>query len=146
MNIKGFIEGSDGKVPDILAKIGIQVLKAWPLRIYAGYLSYFNKALSTLDACRIGRLHCVTDQWVDSSVAFLQSGGFRVTKLIPNLRQKKTLVLWGRDDGILDVKTAEQFREAPPTSEIVIFDECGHVPHLEKPIETAEAIFNFLSK
>lgn len=132
-------------MPDILAKIGIQVLKAWPLRIYAGYLSYYNKALSTLDACRIGRLHCVTDRWMDSSVAFLQSGGFRVTSLIPSLRQK-TLVLWGRQDGILDVKTAEQFREALPTSDIVIFDECGHVPHLEKPFETKEAIFDFLSK
>lgn len=121
------------------------MLKSWPLRIYAGYLSYYNKALSTLDAARIGRLHCITDQWLDASVAFLQSGGFRVTSLIPGLKQR-TLVLWGRQDGILDVKTADQFKESLRDGEIVIFDECGHVPHIEKPLDTAQAIFDFLSK
>lgn len=129
----------------MLARIGISVLKSWPLRIYAGYLSYHNKALSTLDAARIGRLHCVTERWVDASVAFLQSGGFKVTNLIPNLRQR-TLVLWGRQDGILDVKTADQFKQALPACEVVILDECGHVPHIEKPQETVNAIFEFVSK
>ncbi|CAM9515071.1 unnamed protein product, partial [Choristocarpus tenellus] len=31
-----------------------------------------------------------------------------------------------------------------PNARLVWVDECGHVPHLEQPEETARAIFNFV--
>jgi hypothetical protein len=35
--------------------------------------------------------------------------------------------------------------ETLPDARLQWIEECGHVPHLEKPEETAEAIFAFLS-
>ena len=115
------------------------------MRSYAGILSYYNKSLSTEIATKIGRLHCLTKSWERASVSFLKSGGFRVVSLIPQIRQK-TLIIWGKNDEILNIETAYQFQQTLPNNELVIIDECGHVPHLEKPEYTADIIANFISR
>ena len=38
-----------------------------------------------------------------------------------------------------------QFLETLPDARLRWIEECGHVPHLEKPDETAEAIADFLT-
>jgi hypothetical protein len=38
-----------------------------------------------------------------------------------------------------------QFVDTLPDARLQWIEECGHVPHLEKPEETAEAISNFLT-
>ena len=43
-----------------------------------------------------------------------------------------TLVLWGRNDEILDVKLVDKFPEELPGAQIVFVDRCGHSPHLEQ--------------
>ena len=59
-------------------RLGIQILKSWPLRSYAGVLSYYNKTLSTEIATKIGRLHCLTNSWEKASLDFLKSGQFKI--------------------------------------------------------------------
>ena len=55
-----------------------------------------------------------------------------------------TLFVWGRRDGLVPVAFAEHVRRALPTATHLELD-CGHVPQLERPRETHDAIERFLS-
>lgn len=57
-----------------------------------------------------------------------------------------TLVLWGRQDRILPVHSAQRFAAALPCTDLHIFPNCGHAPHLECPDETAACIEQWLQK
>eukprot|EP01041_Mallomonas_annulata_P005590 gene5590-11273_t len=91
----------------------------------------------------IGRLHCFQDSWEDSSVSFLQSGGFIMSSKVPLMNQP-TLVLWGANDEILEPSTANKFLDILPNAKLTVVEECGHVPHLEKPEVAALEILKFL--
>lgn len=93
----------------------------------------------------IGRLHCFVDGWADSSIKFLKSGGFVVSPKVPLVTQN-TLIVWGRNDEILPPEFPTKFKEGIQQSELIYLEECGHVPHLEKPEETAAIIEEFLSR
>ena len=62
------------------------------------------------------------------------------------LIQAPTLVLWGEKDRILDVSSADVFVEGIKNSTKVIIENCGHLPMIEKPEETAGAYLVFLDK
>ncbi|WP_433005517.1 alpha/beta fold hydrolase [Kribbella sp. CA-294648] len=44
-----------------------------------------------------------------------------------------TLVLWGKHDTIQPVERAHRFAELLPNDQLVILDNCGHVPQLDCP-------------
>ncbi len=44
-----------------------------------------------------------------------------------------TLVVWGRDDLIVPAADAAGFMERIPGAQLVVFDDCGHVPMAEHP-------------
>eukprot|EP01036_Dinobryon_divergens_P033680 gene33680-43530_t len=143
---QGFIDGKGpSTLPDLFAKFGVAVLKSKPLRMFANYIAYHDKSLATLDAMHIGRLHCLTDSWDECSVRFVQSGGFSVSQKVPLVKQP-TLVIWGRNDEILEVSDADRFQREITNSKVQILDNCGHVPHLEKPAETVAVIQTFLDE
>ena len=67
------------------------------------------------------------------------------SKKVPTI-EAPSLVLWGRQDGILDGEEfANKFVDTLPNAELQWIEECGHVPHLEQPDVTAEAIESFLA-
>ena len=57
-----------------------------------------------------------------------------------------TLMVWGDSDGIVPPAYAGEFQRLIPRSESVVLEECGHIPHVERPQEYFEAVFGFLSK
>ena len=57
-----------------------------------------------------------------------------------------TLVLWGQQDRILPVRSAQCFADALPYTDLQIFPNCGHAPHLEYPDETADCLERWLQK
>lgn len=57
-----------------------------------------------------------------------------------------TLILWGRDDRIVPPLFALLFEEEIPGSTLHVFDECGHAPHLELPVETAVVIRDWMRR
>ncbi len=57
-----------------------------------------------------------------------------------------TLILWGRDDRIVAPLFALLFQEQITDSTLHVFDECGHAPHLELPVETAVVIRDWLRR
>lgn len=58
--------------------------------------------------------------------------------------QTETLILWGRNDEILEPTNADKFASTLPRSRLVWVDACGHCPHLEQPQLTAQQIFEFV--
>lgn len=106
IDAQGFVDGVGpmAKLPTPLAKLGVGVLKSVPLRNSANQMSYFDKeTFATEEAQIIGRLHCLRDGWTEAMVSFMQSGGFTPSSKVP-LINSPSLVLWGRQDGILEGK------------------------------------------
>jgi pimeloyl-ACP methyl ester carboxylesterase len=146
IDAQGFVDGVGpmASLPVPLAKLGIQVLKSTPLRSSANQMSYNDvKTYATEDALRVGRLHCLREGWDDALLSFMLSGGFSPSTKVPNI-QSPALVLWGRQDGILEQSFADKFIETLPNGRLQYIEECGHVPHLEQADETASVIASFL--
>lgn len=55
-----------------------------------------------------------------------------------------TLLLWGREDSVTPPSVAEEFRTLLPNAEIHWIEQCGHAPMIERPIEFAMGIRQFL--
>ena len=60
--------------------------------------------------------------------------------------KKPTLIIWGKQDGLLPVADATAFNKGIAGSELVIFDQCGHVPQFEKAADFNKAVLDFLGK
>jgi pimeloyl-ACP methyl ester carboxylesterase len=147
LDAQGFVDGVGpmAALPKPLAQLGVQVLKSYPLRSSANQMSYFDtETFATEDAIKIGRLHCVREGWDDALVSFMLSGGFSPSSKVSTI-DAPSLVMWGRQDGILDgTEFANKFVETLPNASLRWIEECGHVPHLEQPSETANVISEFL--
>ncbi len=57
-----------------------------------------------------------------------------------------TQIIWGRHDKLIDVTCAMVQHEGIPHSELVVFEDVGHVPMIEKPAATARHHLAFLAK
>jgi pimeloyl-ACP methyl ester carboxylesterase len=55
-----------------------------------------------------------------------------------------TLVLWGKQDGLLPVASGERYAAGISGARLVTFDKCGHVPAIEKTEEFLSAVNAFL--
>ena len=60
--------------------------------------------------------------------------------------KKPTLIVWGKQDGLLPVADAYTFNKGIVGSEVVIFDGCGHAPQVEKVLDFNKAVLAFLAK
>ncbi|MDY6964490.1 MAG: alpha/beta hydrolase [Halobacteriota archaeon] len=56
-----------------------------------------------------------------------------------------TLIVWGENDRLMCPKVARGLCEKISGSELVIIDECGHVPMLERPDEFNKAVLDFIN-
>jgi pimeloyl-ACP methyl ester carboxylesterase len=55
-----------------------------------------------------------------------------------------TLLLWCRDDHVIDVSAMEVFRRGIRNNRVALFDGCGHMPMMQQPDATAAAIDAFV--
>ena len=60
--------------------------------------------------------------------------------------KRPTLLIWGRQDGLVPLAEGEHFNRDIAGSKLVVFDQCGHMPQIEKPAELNAAILKFLSE
>jgi pimeloyl-ACP methyl ester carboxylesterase len=54
-----------------------------------------------------------------------------------------TLVVWGRDDLVVPAADAAGFIERIPAAQLVVFDDCGHVPMAEHPLRFNRLLADF---
>jgi pimeloyl-ACP methyl ester carboxylesterase len=146
---QAFVDGLGPPLPRPLAEAGVWVLRTIPLRQAANQMAYSNrKRFATDDAMRCGRLHTHLDGWADANVAWMSGGGYVLPAERVQRVKTPTLLLWGRQDGILSPSMAARFEQAlggellegGATSWL---EECGHCGHLEQPEETAQRIAAF---
>ncbi|CEM04495.1 unnamed protein product [Vitrella brassicaformis CCMP3155] len=140
--------GPLSSLPDIIGRLGIRVLGSVPLRQFANQLAYYDKErLATTDAMRVGRLHTLRRGWEDASLSFQKSGGFAVKAKLSRVNCDVQLV-WGANDQILPPESAHDVLEAlqPHTrsARLAFIDQCGHLPHLEKPHVLIDHFRDFL--
>ncbi|MFI4936344.1 MAG: alpha/beta fold hydrolase [Caulobacterales bacterium] len=57
-----------------------------------------------------------------------------------------TLILWGGLDHIVPAPDAERFHDDIARSQLVVFDQLGHVPQEEDPARTVRALEDFLAR
>ncbi len=57
-----------------------------------------------------------------------------------------TLLLWCRDDRVVDAVAAERYRELIADAELALLDGCNHMPMMERPDATAQALLDFLGR
>jgi pimeloyl-ACP methyl ester carboxylesterase len=73
-----------------------------------------------------------------------QGGRYQLDARLPRV-EAGTLVVWGANDRILHVSGAESFRKGLKDVKVVILDQCGHAPFIEKRNETIKAYQDFLA-
>jgi pimeloyl-ACP methyl ester carboxylesterase len=59
--------------------------------------------------------------------------------------QTPTLIVWGRQDAIVPLNCGALYQQAIPGSRLVVIDNCGHAPQVEKPQAFLDAVVPFLS-
>jgi len=57
-----------------------------------------------------------------------------------------TLILWGDRDNLIPPELGERFHQDINDSQLVRFDQLGHVPQEEDPTKTVNALKNFLAQ
>lgn len=121
--------------------LATEFLRNSKIRQSISQAAYFDKSFASLDAQVCAALHLKCQDWHKSLVAFTKSGGYgSFANKISEIKQE-TLIIWGKQDKILGTKDATRFAQGIPHSKLVWIDNCGHVPHLEKPETTAQEIF-----
>ncbi len=56
------------------------------------------------------------------------------------------LIVWGRQDRTIPVSHAYRAAQRLPSAEVVIYDECGHLPMYEKPDDFNRDLLDFLTR
>ncbi len=82
----------------------------------------------------------------DATIKALQS--ILATPLTERLGEIRspTLVVWGRNDNLVNVSNAAIFAEKIPRAELFLIDQCGHCPMLEKPADFNQRVGQFLDR
>lgn len=97
----------------------------------------------------------LVDQFLTQRV--LANDGYTINSLIESIRRKEdylndrlgeikkpTLIIWGRQDGIVPVSDADVFNKGIAGSQVIIFENCGHAPQVEKALDFNKAVVDFL--
>lgn len=68
-----------------------------------------------------------------------------VTDLLPQMKLP-VLLIWGEEDKITPPGVAEEFHQLLPNSRLIYFQECGHVPIMEKSKEFNRMLEEFFEE
>ena len=60
--------------------------------------------------------------------------------------KKPTLIVWGKQDGLIPVSDGEKFNKGIAGSSLVVFDNCGHAPQFEKAADFNKRVLEFLGR
>jgi 2-hydroxy-6-oxonona-2,4-dienedioate hydrolase len=112
-------------------------------------LIFANPALQNNEA--------LVDQFFTQRV--MANDGYTINSLIESIKRredfldtrlgeikKPTLIIWGKQDGLLPLADGEKFNKGIAGSELVVFDNCGHAPQFEKAADFNKKVLEFLGK
>jgi len=79
----------------------------------------------------------ILKEQIDSDITVLQSKLNKITA--------PTLIVWGDSDKLIHISSVPIFEKNITNSKSMIIKECGHLPMMEKPEETATIYQDFLN-
>ncbi|HKQ72830.1 MAG TPA: alpha/beta fold hydrolase [Blastocatellia bacterium] len=109
-------------------------------------LIFYNKAI-------------LTDQFVEMALTnkFKRGDGYTINSFIESILRGEdfldgkakaikspTLAIWGKNDGLTPLGIGKAFVEDIQGAQLVVIDNCGHVPQMEKAVEFNAALLKFL--
>ena len=65
--------------------------------------------------------------------------------LLRRLKGLPTLIVWGKQDAIVPLSAGEVYRESIQGSRLVVLDNCGHHPEIERSDEFVRLVREFVS-
>jgi pimeloyl-ACP methyl ester carboxylesterase len=108
--------------------------------------TFFDRAVATEEL--IGQVLCVTTD-AQKCLAVLRvaksTQRHYVADLLP-LLSVPTLLIWGKEDRITPIHVARDFARLIPDTKLVILNDCGHAPMMEKPAEFNIALQYYLQE
>jgi pimeloyl-ACP methyl ester carboxylesterase len=69
----------------------------------------------------------------------------RLPQFLPRVTNP-TLIVWGREDGIVPAICGEQYRRRLPNAALRVLERCGHMPPIEQPDVFAGLVLDFLGR
>jgi pimeloyl-ACP methyl ester carboxylesterase len=103
-----------------------------------------------------------TDAAVDATLAARISAGdgYTIQSLVESIYRNEdmldgklaavkqpALIIWGRNDGLTPLaREGEKYKREMPSAQFVVFEQCGHVPQVERAAEFNAAVLKFLSQ
>lgn len=127
-----------------LGQLATAFLRNLKVRQNISLKAYHDPSFASPDALCCAALHLEQNGWAPALIAFTQSGGYGSFRQQLAQLRPPTLILWGQNDRILGTADAAKFQQAIPNSQLQWIENCGHVPHLEKPQITAASILEFI--
>ena len=108
---------------------------------------FVNKAFLTdlaIDQAISARLAAGDGYTINSIIESIIRGEDFLDDTVKTIK-RPTLIVWGREDGLVPLADGERFNKEIAGSKLLVIDQCGHVPNLEKALEFNAALLKFLS-
>src|SRR6185295_15089874 len=108
---------------------------------------FYNKLFLTdaaIDQAIAARLAAGDGYTIKSITESIIRGEDFLDDTVKTIKQP-ALIVWGRQDGLVSLAEGERFNKDIAGSKLIVIDECGHVPPIEKPMEFNAEVIKFLS-
>ncbi|HJT27301.1 MAG TPA: alpha/beta hydrolase [Pyrinomonadaceae bacterium] len=109
---------------------------------------FYSKAFQTdafIDQSIAARLAAGDGYTINSITESIIRGEDYLDDIVKKIK-RPTLLIWGRQDGLVPLAEGERFNKDIAGSKMIVIEECGHVPNLEKPGEFNAAVLKFLGE
>jgi pimeloyl-ACP methyl ester carboxylesterase len=109
---------------------------------------FYNQAFHTdaaIDMAITARLAAGDGYTINSITESIIRGEDFIDDIVKTIK-RPTLIVWGRQDGLLPLADGERLNKDIAGSKLIVFDQCAHVPNVEKPAEFNAAVLKFLAE
>ena len=110
-------------------------------------LVFYNQALfgteAAIDQAMTARINAGDGYTIKSLTESIIRGEDFVDAQVKAIKQP-TLIVWGKQDGLTPVSDGERFKRDIPNSTMLVIDQCGHLPNVEKAAKFNAAVLKFL--
>lgn len=107
---------------------------------------FYNKAMISdafIETAFANKLKKGDGQTINAFIDSVLRGEDYIDDKVKTIKAR-TLVIWGREDGLTPLGMGEAFVQDIPGAQKTVIEKCGHVPQLEKPVEFNAALLKFL--
>jgi len=111
-------------------------------------LVFYNQAFfgteAAVDLAMAARINAGDGYTIKSLTESITRGEDFVDAQVKTIKQP-TLIIWGKQDGLTPITDGERFKRDIPNSTMLVIDQCGHAPNIEKATEFNAAVVKFLA-